>query len=62
MPPGRAFNVAVRVKTSPPAAAESPAPAEPRLPRLRPCEIAAAAGLEAVRRALDDLLSGHAPA
>ncbi|GJE41013.1 hypothetical protein [Methylobacterium soli] len=33
-----------------------PARADPRLPKLRPCEIAAAAGLEAVRRALDDLL------
>jgi hypothetical protein len=33
-----------------------PPRADQRLPKLRPCEIAAAAGLEAVRRALDDLL------
>ena len=63
---GRAAPVAVQVKPRRHPAERHPAerlPAERLparsdigLPRLRPSEIAAAAGLEAVRRALDDLL------
>ena len=58
---GRAAPVAVRVKPRRQAAERLPAERLPArsdigLPRLRPSEIAAAAGLEAVRRALDDLL------
>jgi hypothetical protein len=52
------FAVAVRVKRSNQEAAALPrAEPELRLPRLRPCEIAAAVGFEAVRHALEEMLA-----
>lgn len=55
--PKHTFAVAVRVKRLGQEAAVLPrAEPEPRLPRLRPCEIAAAAGFSAVRRALEEML------
>ena len=59
---GHTFGIAVRMKQIRDAAPPASAEAELRLPRLRPSEITAAAGLEAVRRALQDLLCGSAPA
>ncbi|MER2263547.1 hypothetical protein [Methylobacterium oxalidis] len=57
-PFGQTFNFKFRLmqRKSP---ASRPAEAESRLPKLRPCEIASAVELEAVRRELDDLLSGR---
>ena len=60
----RTFRVSVRLKRL-----DQGTPALPQfgpelcLPRIRPCEIASAAGLDAVRRALDEMHGGgHPPA
>ena len=57
------FAVAVRVKHSN-HRPDTLSHAEPelRLPRLRPCEIAAAAGVDAVSRALEEMLVEKRPA
>lgn len=54
----RRFGVTVRAKRqNGTVRALSHAEPVPRLPRIRPCEVAAAAGLDAVRRALEDMLA-----
>ncbi|MGU3667156.1 hypothetical protein ACLBX9_23460 [Methylobacterium sp. A49B] len=59
----KAFAVAMRVQR-PPQDSTTPSPEQPelRLPRIRPSEVAAAAGVDAVRRALEGLLVETRPA
>lgn len=61
--PERSFEVSVRIKQHCPQPGGSALGSSvPRLPRLRPCEVAGAAGLDAVRRALHDLLGENGAA